>query len=190
LRAETDFLFAVVTERQVKSPPSRQTTDQKATPVQTIEADYDDDSAGAVDRELRSEQLVPASEQDDATRPERGVRLTIRKQAVHGKGTVPEPAIAVEIARRSGEDDLAVRLQGNPYRPFLRVRAHRLANKTAASESAVQPPTSVESNEREPSSNSAADQHAAASLHSNAARCIRTAERDKGTPTTTERRVK
>src|SRR5205823_5846113 len=104
--AETDFLFAVVAERRVKSSPDRQTQDQKAAALQTLEAGCDDDSAGAVDRELGSEQLVPVSDQDGATRPERGVRLAPRKQAIHGHGTVPDLPIAVEIVCRSGDDDL------------------------------------------------------------------------------------
>ena len=71
-----------------------------------MEASCDDDSAGAVDRKLGSEHLVPPANQDGATRPEGGVRPAIRKQAVDGDCTVPELPIAIEVAGRSARDEL------------------------------------------------------------------------------------
>src|SRR5436309_2546686 len=123
-----------------------------------------------------------------ASTPWRGSRATppLPKRESREPREVP---VAIEVAGRSAEDDLAVVLQHNSYRPLFRVRTDRLANEAAASEGAVEPSASVESSDRDPSADTAADQHPTATLDGDAARRAGAAERGEDTPTTVERRV-
>jgi hypothetical protein len=41
---------------------------------------------------------------------EREVRATVRTQAIHGNGTIAQLPVPIEIACRSGEDDLVIAL--------------------------------------------------------------------------------
>ena len=114
--------------------------------------------------------------QNRSARTERPIRPAVRKQAVHGKDTIPELPITVEIGRRAGEYDLAIGLQRDPYRPFFRVGADLLANKATSSECPIQAPPHVEPNDGDLAADSAADHDPTASLYCDAAGCVVAAE--------------
>src|SRR5947208_9009442 len=118
--------------------------------------------------------------QNPSAGPERSIRPAVGKQPIHGKDAIPKLPITVEIARCPGEDDLAIGLQRNRYRPLFRVGADRLANEATRSEPPVQAPARVESNHGDLAANSAADHHPTASLHRDAARRVVAAERGEG----------
>jgi hypothetical protein len=148
-----------------------------------MEATYGDAPAGAIDRKRGSEQVGVTPEQERAANAERPVRPAVGKQAIHGKESVSQSPITVEVVRRTGEHDLAVGLQCNLHGTLFRIGADRLANEAAASECLIQASAPVESSNRELSPNSAADHHSTTSLDRDAARRIVAAEGGEDTPT-------
>ena len=118
----------------------------------------------------------------------RRIRLAIRKQAIYRKETIPELPITVDIGRCAGEDDLAIGLKRNRYRPFFRVGADRLANEATSPERPIHATAPVEPKNGDLAADSAADQDPTASLYCDAARCVVAAQRGEN-PSTLPKRL-
>jgi hypothetical protein len=94
--------------------------------------------------------------------------------------------ITVDIGRCAREDDLAIGLERNRYRPFFRVGADRLANQATSPERPIHATAPVEPKNGDLAANSAADQDPTASLYCDAARCVVAAQRGESPSTLTK----
>jgi hypothetical protein len=128
--------------------------------------------------------------QNRSAGPKRPIGPAVGKKAIHGKETVPELPITIEITRRPGQDDLAIGLQCNRNRPFFRVDAEPLTNEATPSEVPIQPPAPVEASNGDLAADSTADDHATASLCCHTARSVVATEGGEDTPAVAKGRVK